>query len=32
MVDDGTCDGAVDQLVRSGFLKCRADQTFVRAD
>lgn len=32
MLDAGTCDAAVDELVTSGFLRCRADQTFVRAE
>jgi hypothetical protein len=32
MVDANTCDGAVDELVTSGFLRYRADQTLVRAD
>ena len=32
MLDASTCDAAVDELVISGFLRCRADQTFVRAE
>ena len=32
MLDAGTCDAAVDELVRSGFLRCRADQRLVRAE
>ena len=32
MLEAGTCDAAVDELVRSGFLRCRADQTLVRAE
>ena len=32
MLDASTCDAAVDELVICGFLRCRADQTFVRAE
>jgi hypothetical protein len=32
VLDAGTCDAAVDELVRSGFLRFRADQTCVRAE
>ena len=31
-LDAGICDAAVEQLVTSGFLRCRANQTFVRAE
>jgi len=31
LLDAGVCDAAVDELIASGFLKCRADNTFVRA-
>ena len=32
MLDASICGAAVDELVISGFLRCRADQTFVRAE
>ena len=32
MLDAAACDAAVDELVTSGFLRCRGDQTFVRAE
>ena len=32
MLDGGACDAAVDELVTSGFLRCRADQRLVRAE
>ena len=30
-LDTGICDATVDELVASGFLRCRSDSSFVRA-
>lgn len=32
LLEAGACDAAVDQLVISGFLRRRSDDTFVRAE
>lgn len=32
VLDADVCNAAVDELVASGFLRCRADDTFVRAE
>jgi hypothetical protein len=32
LLDANVCDAAVEQLLISGFLKCRADNTFIRAE
>ena len=32
LLEAGPCDAAVDQLVMSGFLRRRSDDTFVRAE
>jgi hypothetical protein len=31
LLDASVCDAAVEELIASGFLKCRTDNTFVRA-
>jgi hypothetical protein len=31
LLETGVCDAAVDELIASGFLRCLADNTLVRA-